>query len=583
VAGTPESSLSGTTLDGRYELLEPIGTGGVGDVYRARLLKLDRVVAVKVLHEALVTNANFVERFERESRAISRMHHPHCVAVLDFGLLESRPYLVLEYIPGQTVTTLLEAGPFAPPRAIGIALQLLDTLSYFHGQNVIHRDLKSENLMLVASGAIRDFLKVLDFGMAKILDSQGDDSQLSQSGLVPGTVSAMAPEQLQQLKPDHRIDIYATGILLFEMIVGRRPFRASDPAVVARMQLESAPPRPRQIVGDAALSADFEGVILRALEKDRANRFDTAEQMAEALLRTPEGQAPLLRVAAGAPAPTPAIAVESPATAGEPSPAVAAISRETTAEPSPPGPPPARGRRWMVGAGVAASALVLLAWVSRSSLEGSRARSRPLAGPSTSPPQRAPSPAAPPPTAPPPPVQAVEEAAPATVPWIAHRDLAVVYANRGDEMEAYREVKAALDEDATAAAGDHALLVAAVTVLAPHRVPLLLGAFRSNEELVETLAEATATGKTRLQRHAAFGALGRLRQRERADLVAMRILDVEQATTCAQMRTAFNKLPASQDPRAKELAEDLRARPATDRQARCLRTMLHRHRSKPQI
>src|SRR5688572_859826 len=266
VAGKPESSLSGTILDGRYELLEPIGAGGVGEVYRARLLKLDRTVAVKVLHESLVTNANFVERFQREVRAISRMHHPHCVAVLDFGVLESRPYLVLEYLPGRTVTSLLDAGPFPPSRAVWIALQLLDTLSYFHGQNVIHRDLKSENLMLVASGAIRDFLKVLDFGMAKILDKGEDDSQVSQSGLVPGTVSAMAPEQLLQLKPDNRIDIYATGILLFEMIVGRRPFRGSDPAVVAKMQLETAPPRPREILGDGALSSELERIILTALE-----------------------------------------------------------------------------------------------------------------------------------------------------------------------------------------------------------------------------------------------------------------------------------------------------------------------------
>src|SRR4029453_5958641 len=116
------------------------------------------------------------------------------------------------------------------------------------------------------------FLKVLDFGMAKLLDTEGGDSQLSQAGLVPGTVSAMAPEQLQQLRPDNRIDIYATGILLFEMIVGRRPFRARPPAVVARMQLETAPPRPRDILGEAALSPELEGIILRALRKDRAHR-----------------------------------------------------------------------------------------------------------------------------------------------------------------------------------------------------------------------------------------------------------------------------------------------------------------------
>jgi serine/threonine-protein kinase len=597
VPGTQQASLSGTTLDGRYELLEPIGSGGVGDVYRARLLKLDRLVAVKVLHEALITNANFVERFQREARAISRMHHPHCVAVLDFGVLESRPYLVLEYLPGQTVTRLLEGGPFAPARAIGIALQLLDALTYFHGQSVIHRDLKSENLMLVPTGATRDFLKVLDFGMAKILDTEGDDSQLNQLGLVAGTLSAMAPEQLQQARPDNRIDIYATGILLFEMIVGRRPFRASDPAVVARMQLETAPPRPRDILGEAALSAELESVILRALEKNRANRFDSAEQMAEALHRTPEGKALLPpRTAPSMPEPAPVITVvEPPASSGEPPPVVAAPTPEKPSAPSRPAPLPVRSRRWLL-AGAAACAVALLAWVSRSSLEGARAH--PRTGASASQRASSPAPAEGPPTSvsatatppPPPPAPAPAEEAPAsapvpgsTVPWIAHRDLAVVYASRGDENEAFREVKAALEEDATAAAGDPALLDAAVAILAPRRVPVLLDAFRSNDHLVEALAEATAKGKSRVQRHAALWALSRLRRGDTVDLVAMRILDFEQATSCSEMRTAFNKIRTSTDPRVTELADDLRERAPTDRHARCLRAMLHRQKGKPQI
>lgn len=284
-----ENSLIGQTLDDRYQVLEQIGVGGMGEVYRGRMLKLDRLVAVKVMQENLVANAQFVARFQREVKAMSRMHHPHCVTVLDQGLVGARPYLVLEYLNGQTVARLLRQGPIAPERAVGIALQVLEALAYFHGQNVVHRDLKSENVMLVEAGATKDFAMVLDFGMAKLLDHEPGESQLSTRGVVAGTVTAMAPEQIQQLPPDRRIDIYALGILLYEMIVGHRPFRDKDPRMVARMQLTSPPASPRVLLGDAGPSAELEKVIFKALEKERADRFATAEEMAEALRRTPEG------------------------------------------------------------------------------------------------------------------------------------------------------------------------------------------------------------------------------------------------------------------------------------------------------
>ena len=160
-------------------------------------------------------------RFQREAVAMSRLHHPHCVAVTDFGVYESRPYLVLEYVPGADRQEAARERAIRPAtRAVHIALQLLETLEYFHGHHVIHRDLKSENVMLVESSGTKDFVKVLDFGMAKILTGPGADSQLSKIGVVPGTPSVMAPEQIYQLPPDPRIDIYATGILLYEMIVG---------------------------------------------------------------------------------------------------------------------------------------------------------------------------------------------------------------------------------------------------------------------------------------------------------------------------------------------------------------------------
>ena len=245
---------------------------------------------MKVLHESLVQNADFIRRFQREAVAISRLHHPHCVAVIDFGVYRARPFLVLEHLAGQTVTQLLAARPFAPVRAVSVALQLLEALEYFHQHHVIHRDLKSENVMLIESSGSSDFVKVLDFGMAKILEGPGADSQLSKLGLLPGTPSAMAPEQISQLTPDPRIDIYATGVLLYEMVVGQRPFRGDDMAAVVKMQLTTPPTPPRQIVGEQGLSAELEAVILKALQKDRMNRFADAAEMAAALRLTPEAR-----------------------------------------------------------------------------------------------------------------------------------------------------------------------------------------------------------------------------------------------------------------------------------------------------
>jgi serine/threonine protein kinase len=354
-----DSSLVGKVLDDRYEVLERIGAGGVGEVYRARMLKLDRLVAVKALHEDLVDNAQFVARFQREAKAISRMHHPQCVSVLDFGVVQSRPYLVLEYLPGRTVNKLLREGPLPADRAVGIAFQVLDALSYFHRQNVVHRDLKSENLMLVEAGGGRDFVKVLDFGMAKILDSEAGESQLSMRGVVAGTVTAMAPEQIQQLQPDRRIDIYATGILLYEMIVGQRPFRAKEQKDVARMQLHSRPRPPRDILGEAALSPELEQVILKALEKERADRFAGAEQMAEALQRTPEGRQGPPRPATSVPEPPAQITVlESLLASSAPEAATSADlpAPETSELP--------RRRSWLVPVVILlAAALAALAWI----------------------------------------------------------------------------------------------------------------------------------------------------------------------------------------------------------------------------
>jgi hypothetical protein len=523
-----DDSLVGAVLEGRYEVLEMIGSGGVGMVYRARRLQLDRIVAVKVLHESLVQNADFVRRFQREAVAMSRLHHPHCVAVIDFGVYRARPFLVLEHLLGQTVTQLLTAGPFAPVRAVSVALQLLEALEYFHRHHVIHRDLKSENVMLIESSGSSDFVKVLDFGMAKILEGPGADSQLSKLGLLPGTPSAMAPEQISQLTPDPRIDIYATGVFLYEMIVGQRPFRGDDMAAVVKMQLTTPPTPPRQIVGEQGLSAELEAVILKALEKDRMNRFADAAEMAAALRLTPEGRQRL-------------------------SPANATASAD--------GPDRAAKRRrlsWTLpvamGAALVLAGLgVALAWSMRASHQPPPVPAvKPLAAPRIPPP------------------------APVLQPWIAHRDLAVTYTGRGQHADALREVKAAVGDNPAAAGADPNLVDAATAALAPEHVGFVVESFRTNPRLVEGLSKLTAEGTTSEQRHAAHAGLKALGQEPRADLVAMRILDVEQATACRSMRAAFAKLRGSRDPRFKQLVNDLRGRGRKDGHVRCLGRALGR-------
>jgi serine/threonine-protein kinase len=529
----PESTLVGKLLDDRYEMLEVIGGGGVGVVYRARRVKLERVVAVKVLHESLVGDAGFVGRFQREAVAMSRLHHPHCLAVIDFGVFEERPYLVLEYVPGENVRKLLEGGAFAPTRAAHIALQLLETLEYFHAHHVIHRDLKSENVMLVESGGIADFVKVLDFGMAKILSGPGADSQLSKIGFVPGTPSAMAPEQIYQLPPDPRIDIYAMGILLYEMIVGRRPFSGADMAATIKMQLSEAPKRPRALLGDGAMSAELEQVIMRALEKDRIDRYGTSSEMLAALRLTPEALA---------------------ANAGSKSAAAPGSAAQPAASERP-------RARWLMIGGV--SAALVLAAVAAAALR----------------------PKEPLPAPPPPPVVARAEnpepkadppPAPVVHPWLSHRDLAMTYAARGQHDDAFREVTASIADNPSAAGSDPTLVQAAVNALTTKRLAFVLDAFRSNTELVATLAKTAAEGATADVRHVAHEGLRTLGQEAQADLVAMWLLDIEQATSCSTMRSAFKKLRDTNDPRLYALRAELRKRSSKHPQVQCLKRLLRR-------
>lgn len=528
-------------LDDRYELLEVIGDGGVGMVYRARRVNLERMVAVKVLHESLVEEAGFVGRFQREAVAMSRLYHPHCVAVIDSGVYESRPYLVLEYLPGQTIRQLLENGRLDPLRAVQIALQLLETLEYFHGHHVIHRDLKSENVMLVESSGSTDFVKVLDFGMAKILTGPGADSQLSKIGIVPGTPSAMAPEQIYQLPPDPRIDIYATGILLYEMVVGSRPFSGPDMATVVKMQISTPPKPPRQVIGQV-ISAELEQIIMKALEKDRVDRFGTAGEMAAALRLTPEG-----RIAMGS--------TETP-------------QRRSTA-------PLRRASVALLGVGavfalgVAAISFWPKSHVPRSELTSTSASQTPPA-----PVQEPVAARTIPPAEPTPAEQQPAAAAPAA--WQAHRDKAVEFVQQAQFEAALREAEAAIELDPASAGIDADLTTAAVSAIDRAHVAWVLKAFRSSPQLGPALVQTVAAGATSEQRHAAYDGLRRRGEQARADSIAMQILDVEQAASCPAMKTAFKPLRASSDPRVQTFKSDVRGRGRRDKHLKCLKRLLGR-------
>jgi eukaryotic-like serine/threonine-protein kinase len=279
----------GVTIDGRYRLEERIAAGGMGVVYRASRLGLAKPVAIKFLHRSQATLANRRQRFEREAAAMSRLSHPNLVSVIDYGEYEDSPYLVMDYHQGESLRQLLDRGPLAPSRAVHLARQLLAGLDSAHASGVVHRDLKPQNVLLVGKPG-EDLVKVLDFGVAKLLegDSNGPSELSVMAGSLLGTAEYMAPEQVRCEAIDPRTDVYAVGVLLFEMLTGRRPFEAERDLAVLRMQVEEAPPSPRELAPH--ISAPLEAAVLRALEKDRAGRWASADEFSKNLGRTPEGR-----------------------------------------------------------------------------------------------------------------------------------------------------------------------------------------------------------------------------------------------------------------------------------------------------
>ena len=271
---TESDSLIGKTING-YEMLDVVGRGGMAAVYRAQQVSMNRVVAVKVLPEKYVNDDTYLQRFEQEVAIVAKLEHRNIVPVHDYGEYNGRPYIVMRYMAGGSVDDLLDNGALDIETIVNIIEQIAPALDYAHTKNVLHRDLKPSNVLMDDGGGAY----LTDFGIARVLGEQGNKSITTQG--VVGTPSYMSPEQAQGLALDGRSDLYALGVMLFELSTGRRPFEADTPYGVAVMQVTASPPSPRTF--NAALSLAVEEVILRSLRKKPDDRYPTATKLADAL------------------------------------------------------------------------------------------------------------------------------------------------------------------------------------------------------------------------------------------------------------------------------------------------------------
>jgi serine/threonine-protein kinase len=271
--------LSGTVLDGRYQVHEPIAQGAMGSVYRGERLHLGRAVAIKVMHQELPDELASRQRFEREAKLMALLEHPNCVSVIDFGLHDEKPFLVMDLVRGTSLIDLLEKqGQLDIARAADIIRQVLSGLAHAHELGIVHRDIKPANIMISEKAGLGQQVRILDFGLARLTES----STKLTTGIVVGTPNYMAPEQCKGSDVDARTDIYACGVMLFEMLTGRKPFVADDPIAVVRKHLMEKPPtlaavEPRIDFGD------LEAVVAKALAKSPADRFDSAVEMSKAV------------------------------------------------------------------------------------------------------------------------------------------------------------------------------------------------------------------------------------------------------------------------------------------------------------
>jgi len=262
----------GKVIDGRYEIQARVGEGGMGVVYRARQMSIDRVIALKMLNSQMQGDQQWVQRFYNEAKACSRLQHPNTIRMFDFGQTQDgRLFMTMEFLDGVSLRDALQRGALAPQRVAKILIQCCASLAEAHSIGIIHRDIKPDNVFLLNMAGSPDFVKLLDFSVAKLLEG---DRMKTQAGVVFGTPQYMSPEQGRGVPLDARSDLYALGILGYEMLAGTVPFNDENPMMVIQMHREAAvPPMSEQI------PYAMQMVVRRALEKDPARRYQSSGEM----------------------------------------------------------------------------------------------------------------------------------------------------------------------------------------------------------------------------------------------------------------------------------------------------------------
>jgi hypothetical protein len=345
-------ALLGSVIHGRYRVDALLGQGGMGAVFRGHHLGLARDVAIKVLRPELGRSDGTSKRFDREAHSASRLDHPNCVRVFDFGTTEGGiKYLVMELLAGAELEASL-GQPWPPARAVDTIVQILEGLEHAHHCSIVHRDLKPENVFVTHDFRGREIVKLVDFGIAKLIDEDSAREQLTRAGMVFGTPRYMSPEQATGGKLDERTDLYAAGLILYEMLAGHAPFAAEEASILLRMHILAPPP-----ALPPSVPAPLAAIVAKLLEKSRNDRYASAREVIDALgqlrpqLEHASAAVVVPVLAATSPVATPSMAthMEAGVSAGwdAAAPPGASISMQAAslppfvaAPPPPPAPPP---------------------------------------------------------------------------------------------------------------------------------------------------------------------------------------------------------------------------------------------------
>lgn len=274
---------AGTVLAGRYAIERLIGEGGMGEVYLGRHQTIDKLVAIKLLAPERARRPRTVSRFLQEAKAASKIRHEHIVDITDFGEVDGLAFFVMEYLDGEDLSDIVKReGRVSWARARAITIQILEGLGAAHDVGIVHRDVKPHNCFITPRERDPNFVKIIDFGIAKLRDGQSEE-QLTQTGAIMGTADYMSPEQGQGMELDGRSDLYSVGVILYRMLVGRVPFKAGNPMATVYQHVHNAATPPSQACPEANLGKHVDALVLKALAKDPSERFATATEFIEAL------------------------------------------------------------------------------------------------------------------------------------------------------------------------------------------------------------------------------------------------------------------------------------------------------------